>query len=199
MNTSPEAKPDDRCVKEYLAGRVSSFNELYERYKNPLYGYLCRSVADRDKADELFQDVWARVISSIDRYERRGKFRSWLFSCAHNILVDHYRKRSPEILPETQGLVAPAEELDSNLELRVHQLMKSLPFDQRQAFYLREMLGCSMKEISSIQNCSLEATRSRLRYAYNKLKRKLLAEQISSHDQNNQRSTGKQPVMGAEN
>ncbi len=169
MSGQPLTNEDDECVRRYLKGDASAFEVLYERYRLRLYAYLTRSVSGTGVADELFQDVWVKVIASLPRYKRQGRFRSWLFSCAHNVLVDHYRKQRPVEADDASEAAEPLREdvpEAGEVRQRIEAALASLTFDQRQAFYLRAELGCSMKEIAEVQQCSLEAGRSRLRAAY---------------------------------
>ncbi|HIG39802.1 MAG: sigma-70 family RNA polymerase sigma factor [bacterium] len=82
---------DDQLMQAYARGKTDAFDQLYLRYKQPLYGYLYRN-CHRTEVDELFQEIWLRVIASQSRYKGNNKFRAWIFTLAHNCLVDHYRK-----------------------------------------------------------------------------------------------------------
>ncbi len=163
---------DDVLVRQCLKGDTRAFSTLYEKYRVRLYGYVLKNSPDREAAGDLFQDVWVRVLASLDRYEAKGRFRQWLMTCAHNVIVDNYRRSRP-----TGEEVEPVDEINrgESLEVaeRIDQAIRLLPFDQRQAFWLREELSCSVKEIAEIQECSLEAAKSRLRYAYGKLREEL--------------------------
>jgi len=85
-------RSDDDLMAAFGRDDAGAFDVLYARYREPVYGYLYRNCRDETVAAELFQDVWLRVIASAGRYKRRGRFRSWLFSLAHNRLVDFYRE-----------------------------------------------------------------------------------------------------------
>lgn len=176
-----DSRTDDQLFAAYgRSGRNDrrAFDVLYARYKDPLYGYLLKNCRDEAMAGEMFQDVWLRVITSSGNYERRGKFRAWLFTLAHNRLVDYYRKadRWHETEP-TERIVTeqhPEQLADSSERYsRLEAVVRELPFDQRQAFYLREECGFAVREIAEIQEIGVEAAKSRLRYAYSKLREKL--------------------------
>ena len=87
-------RSDDALMKAYQGGDVRAFDELYRRFKQPLYSFLIRQSGGEPVARELFQDVWLRVISSSKRYHCNGRFRSWLFTLAHNRLVTSTGTRS---------------------------------------------------------------------------------------------------------
>ncbi len=173
-----EKKPvdDDALYRAYGAGKKSAFDVLYQRYKQPIYNYLYRSCSDSQDADELFQQVWLRVVAAAANYRSHGRFRSWLFTVAHNCIVDFYRKYRPpesEFVDDHHSENPDYETMDVAGKLRF--AISQLPADQRQAFYLRQESGFSVREIAVIQGIESEAAKSRLRYAYEKL-RLLLGE-----------------------
>ncbi|MBO6704438.1 MAG: sigma-70 family RNA polymerase sigma factor [Pseudomonadales bacterium] len=163
---------DEQALKQYAAGDTRAFDQLYGKYRDLLYGYLVKSCSDRELADEMFQDVWLRVIKNASRYESRGKFRQWLFSVAHNVVVDHHR-RNKHKFEEITELASDSSFESQEIGSRISQAIKTLPFEQRQAFHLREQLGCSIRGISEIQACTEEAAKSRIRYAYSRLRQQL--------------------------
>ena len=82
---------DEELMLSYGGGDAGSFETLYRRHRGPLYRFLLRQVSDAATAEELFQDVWMRVIDSRGRYQARAKFSSWVYAIAHNRLMDFYR------------------------------------------------------------------------------------------------------------
>lgn len=176
-DTSGGTRSDDQLMAAYARSDRRAFDELYARYREPLYGYLYKNCRDESVTSEMFQDVWLRVISSSGSYRREGRFRSWLFTLAHNRLVDFYRRNesSPDTEPVNDDLVAGPDAPDHGAEAREQRtrfeaVIRNLPQEQRQAFYLREECGMAVKEIAEIQSITVEAAKSRLRYAYAKLK-----------------------------
>lgn len=172
---------DDRLMRSYCKGDQRAFDELYARYKQPLYSYMLRNCRAEHIAGELFQDVWLRVISSAKNYTNKGKFRSWVFTLAHNRLVDYYRRAEHQYPkdPETESLKGRHEPeqvvMSREAMTYLEGVIQALPFDQQQAFYLREENGFCVKEIADIQGITAEAAKSRLRYAYAKLRTAILA------------------------
>src|SRR5712664_4738850 len=84
---------DEELMLSYGGGDARAFETLYRRHRGPLYRFLLRQVGDAATAEELFQDVWMRVIDSRGRYEARAKFTSWVYAIAHNRLMDFYRAK----------------------------------------------------------------------------------------------------------
>ncbi len=170
---------DDQLMVSFGRGDRPAFDLLYARYKQPLYGYLYRNCGNEASIDELFQDIWLKVIASSSRYKRRGKFRSWIFTLAHHCIVDFYRKSARQAVKQSaveelaSNQSTESSVRDSEVLLAVQTAIASLPLEQRQAFCLREESGFSVKEIAEIQDISVEAAKSRLRYAYVKLRIRL--------------------------
>ena len=181
---------DDRMMAVFQHGQVSGFDRLYAKYRQPLHGYLYRHCRDDALTEELFQDVWLRVVSAAAGYQKRGRFRSWLFSLAHNRLVDHYRRNQANptftdedsvALSEDQQAVSGPEALDqSRLRQNLDVVIQMLPLEQKSVFFLREEAGLALKEIAEIQGISIEAAKSRLRYAYQKLRRALSEREVKA-------------------
>src|SRR5438552_9281400 len=82
---------DEELMLRYGRGDARAFELLYRRHRLPLYRFLLRQVGNAATAEELFQDLWMRVVNSRGRYEARAKFTSWVYAIAHNRLMDFYR------------------------------------------------------------------------------------------------------------
>lgn len=172
-------KTDDELFAAFARGDRQAFTELYDRYQDRVYGYIYRSVSVQQVAEDLFQDVWARVIAARDRFSHQQRFRSWLFTCAHNVIVDHYRRESrwktEELSPSLES-----DKVEDALQAvqwtRIRAVVETLPMEQKQAFFMRESFDSSVKEIAEVQGCSLEAAKSRLRYAYARIRESLGVE-----------------------
>src|SRR4029078_11305285 len=76
----------------YDGVEMRAFETLYSRHRGALYRYLTRQARDGEIANDLFQEVWSRVIANRARYEPRAKFRTFLFTLAHNCFIDHCRR-----------------------------------------------------------------------------------------------------------
>ena len=169
---------DESLMLRYARGDASAFESLYRRHRQPLFRYILRQCRERALAEELFQDVWMRVIRARGPYEVRAKFTTYLYRIAHNRLIDHLRKRKPETavlndLPD-DPVHAPERRAHSVRQTeRLLRALDSLPAEQREAFLLREEAGMGVSEIADATGVSPEAAKSRLRYAVNKLRRSL--------------------------
>ena len=159
-----------------------SFEELYKRHKGALFRFVLRSIRERALAEELYQEIWMRVIEARGRYQAEAKFTTWLYTIAHHRLVDHWRKRGLQLVSlddEESGRIEPragaGHEPDRLLEAkqslaRFARALEALPPAQREAFLLHEESGMSVAEIARATGANEEAAKSRLRYALSKLK-----------------------------
>src|SRR5690349_11744387 len=93
---------DGQLMLRYARGDARAFEKLYTRHRGPLYRYLCRHTRHSEAANDLFQEVWSKVIASRGRYEPRAKFSTFLYHIAHNCCVDHYRRAKGR--PESPAL-----------------------------------------------------------------------------------------------
>src|SRR5512134_2561706 len=83
---------DAQLMLAYARGEMRAFETLYSRHRAALYRYLVRQARDGEVANDLFQEVWSRVVVNRVRYEPRAKFRTFLFTLAHNCFIDHCRR-----------------------------------------------------------------------------------------------------------
>ena len=81
-------------------GDPEALGALLARYQNRLFRYLLRLVRETATAEDLFQQTWLRVAEKIGRYDPRRSFEAWLFSIAHHLAIDHFRRHRPESLDE---------------------------------------------------------------------------------------------------
>ena len=83
---------DESLMLQYQQGEQAAFETLYRRYKDTLYRYFLKHCSNQQQSEELYQEVWIKLINSTARYKPKAKFRTYLFTIAHNTLVDFYRK-----------------------------------------------------------------------------------------------------------
>ena len=179
--------PDDSfLMTRYARGDLTAFTQLYERHKGPLYRYLLRLTRDRAITEDLFQEVWSRVISSRERYEPRARFSTFLFSIGHNCFIDHYRRASNSPVSRADSLEHAAEALadsphrgperlaeSAQTAARFRAALERLPPEQREVFLLHEESGLDLDEIARLTGVGMETAKSRLRYAVAKLRQSL--------------------------
>jgi len=174
---------DEQLMLAYQAGNISAFEQLYKKHKGPLYRYFVRQLRDNTLAEDLYQEVWGKVIKAVESYQVSAKFTTWLYKIAHNLIIDHIRAVKP--LDDTQALgedqtmdsfnavsdVEPEQQLQQLQQAKLLQgCIDLLPAVQKEAFLLNVELGLTAAAISDIAKVTLEATKSRIRYAYQSIK-----------------------------
>lgn len=177
------APTDDDLMRAWRAGDVRAFETLYGRHKGPLYRFLRRQLRDGALADELFQDVWQRVIAARDGWKPEAAFSTWLYRIAHNRLNDHWRAarhRPPAPADADLRLDALADPETPERTLstfeqrrRLQCALDELPEEQREVLLLRLEQELTLEQIGEITGAGRETVKSRLRYAMDKLRTRL--------------------------
>jgi RNA polymerase sigma-70 factor (ECF subfamily) len=174
---------DGALMLRYRDGDVQAFEILYARHKGALYRYLQRMCRNPEAANDLFQEVWGKVIASRDRYEVRAQFNTFLFRIAHNCAIDYFRRSGRQQTQDVAGLeeeLPGAEDAQPDAQLSEAQLQAAyrdallqLPQEQRDVFVLYEETGLSLEDIGKLTGVAMETAKSRLRYAVGKLRASL--------------------------
>src|ERR1700691_4660759 len=89
---SAAAESDEQLMTPFSLGSPDAFSELFSRYKQPLFGFFRRRVADPAQAEELTQETFLAVLRASSRYESRALFRTYLYAIGFRILRAHRRK-----------------------------------------------------------------------------------------------------------
>jgi len=179
---------DEVLMLAYRDGDAAAFEALYARFRGPMYRYLLRQCGNKAIAEELFQDVWMRVIRARERYTVKASFSTYVYQIAHNLLIDHYRKTAGKLPlsydedPEANEAILvddgqPAVEVKVDCNRQVNELLVAigeLPDAQREAFLLKEESGMSLDEIAEVTGVNRETAKSRLRYAIRRLRQQLV-------------------------
>lgn len=178
---------DEELAISYVRGNNRAFDELLSRNQSKLFSYILFVVRDEDKANDLFQETFVKVITKLHqgRYVDSGKFGAWIMRIAHNVIMDWYREQ------RSRNLIEPTDEndlsnlsgneiLDSNVENRyvndqimvdVKNMMNMLPPTQREVVFMRFYLDLSFKEIAETTGVSINTSLGRMRYAILNLRR----------------------------
>ena len=174
---------DEELMLCFQRGDAAAFDALYRRYRNPLMGFLRQRMGDSAQAEELFQDIWTSIIRRIGDYRVESSFRTYLFHNARNRLIDHYRRgRDTVTLDEVDDELLSSEHVDDAVDAQrryrhLHAALQTLPDEQREAFLLKEAAGFSLQAVAEATGVTAETVKSRLRYAFRKLR--LLLEDVS--------------------
>lgn len=174
---------DEALMLAYAAGAVRAFEQLYARHRGPLYRFLQRQLRNPALAEEMFQDVWQRVIAAREGWRPEAAFATWLYRIARNRLNDHWRalKHRPPAPADADERAARVpdphtpERTLSEFEQRrrLQQALDELPDEQREVLLLRLEQELTLEEIGEITGVGRETVKSRLRYAMDKLRARL--------------------------
>ncbi|TWT20796.1 RNA polymerase sigma factor [Luteimonas wenzhouensis] len=177
--TAPEPA-DEALMLAYAGGDVAAFEQLYARHRLRLYRFLLGQLRDGALAEELFQDVWQKVIAARAGWKPEAAFTTWLYRIAHNRLADHWRAQrhrpaAPHDADERTARVpdpdTPERQLSEFEQRRQLQLaLDALPPEQREVLLLRLEQELSLEEIGAVTGVGRETVKSRLRYAMDKLR-----------------------------
>jgi RNA polymerase sigma factor (sigma-70 family) len=184
----PVPPSDEVLMQRYAGGDAKSFEALYQRHELRVWRFLERNVHNAAVADELMQEVWFSVAREAARYQPSARFSTWLFTIAHNRMVDAIRARRPVVSLEAFGSdddPAVSQLIDDprhgphagaiaheQAEALIRALA-ALPEEQREAFLLHVEGELTVYEIAAVTHCSFETAKSRLRYARSKLRERL--------------------------
>ncbi len=192
------APADSEIVKRAQAGDHDAFRILVERYQGRAYGLALRILRNEEQAKDAVQDSFLKVYRSLDRFEGRAGFYTWLYRIVMNQCLDHKRRdksdREVEWNDESAVGVLDASELAaspagrdadweapdvaierSEIRQAVARAINALPEDARRTIQLREIDGLSYKEIAEAMGIPKGTVMSRLHYARQRL-RELLQE-----------------------
>lgn len=179
---------DETLMLRYAGGDLGAFDTLYSRHELAVWRFVFRSVKVQAVADDLLQDVWFSVARHASGYEVKAKFRTWLFTLAHNRLVDHLRTAKHHTSLDASDedarsladtLVAdsgfgPVRQLQSSEQAAaLIAAVEQLPLEQREAFLLQAEGDLSVQEIAEATGVNFETAKSRLRYARASLRQHL--------------------------
>jgi RNA polymerase sigma-70 factor (ECF subfamily) len=186
---------DKELIRGYLSGNDKSFEILLTRNKDRVFGYIMSKVRDEDLANDIFQEVFIKVIRTFKNgsYNEEGKFLPWVLTISHNLVVDHFRKaKKMQMVSESSSkseefnIFSILSLTDNNIEddmikdqieSDIVRLVEHLPADQRDVLKDRIFKGMSFKDIAEQDDISINTALGRMRYALINL-RKL----IEKHD-----------------
>jgi RNA polymerase sigma-70 factor, ECF subfamily len=138
-----------RAISRARAGDEEAVRYLYIRYADNVYGYVASIVRDEHEAEDITQQVFAKLITAIGRYEQRQvPFSSWLLRLARNAALDHLRRRIATPIEDLRSQSEHADEAELSVMHPVGEALAALPADQRTVVVLRHVVGLSPGEIA---------------------------------------------------
>jgi RNA polymerase sigma factor (sigma-70 family) len=188
---SPSQETDEDLMARFARGDADAFENLYRRHELRVFRYLHRNLRNEAGANDLMQEVWFAVVRNAVSYQPTAKFTTWLFTIAHNRMVDMIRATSRlqsldagdtaaldgssllDSLAADPKLEPPAEVQSQHEAAALLNAVAQLPPEQRSAFLLQAEGELSVEEIAAATGSSFETVKSRLRYARAKLRQLL--------------------------
>jgi RNA polymerase sigma-70 factor (ECF subfamily) len=178
-NTAFELASDEQLMLDFRQGSREAFAELFERYRDVVYGFFRRRLDQSPRAEELTQESFLAVLKGIHRYEPRSAFRAYLFGIAFKLLAAERRKHPAA---SNEGIEAPDSPAADSMEdgLWVRQALAKLDDQEREVLLLREYEQLSYADIARLLRLPLNTVRSRLFRARMALKDALIPRPGSS-------------------
>jgi RNA polymerase sigma-70 factor (ECF subfamily) len=178
---------DEDLMLRFQEGDHAAFESLYRRYRAPIFSFLARQRGNRDFAEDLLQEVFARAVRGARDFKHGSRFSTWIYAIARNLAVDEARKarfrvftsldQKPSDDSQALGerLAAPTPGPDRSVVAKRLQddlicAISALPEEQREVFLLREHGGLSFGEISEVVGAKEGTVKSRMRYALEALR-----------------------------
>lgn len=171
---------DETLMLAWAGGELHAFERLYGRHRARLYRFILRQVREPALADDVFQDVWQRVIAARNGWTPDAAFATWLYRIAHNRVADHwrglqYRPPAPADGDERAARIPDPDTPERTLSefeqrRRLQLALDALPEEQREVVLLRLEQELTLDEIGAITGVGRETVKSRLRYAMDKLR-----------------------------
>ena len=185
----------ETLIQRCLAGDQLAWEAIVRQYRRKVFNVAYKFVGRHDEAEDLTQDIFLKVFKSLDTFDRRANFQTWLISVSRNLCIDHYRSvrkeretidrdvDSTQVAPPsagTPGQIAALEQRD-RVEL-LRQAMAALPATLRTAVLMRDIQECSYHEIARTLKLPEGTVKSRINRGRTELARqirKLRGEQFS--------------------
>ncbi len=183
---------DTQLISVFRKGDMAALETLISRHKDSVFSTISYMVKDNHVADDIFQEVFLRVIDKLqsNNYNEEGRFSSWVMRCAHNACIDYFRKiqytvsvgsNDKDIFEEIgdMGDAADNSIVQSETHEKIRRMLDFLPEEQREVIVLRHFGDMSFKEIADITGTSINTALGRMRYALLNLRRLMVEKEIA--------------------
>ncbi len=157
---------DEELMKNYQAGDMSSFDELYGRYKGKVYGFISSRVKEHSR-DEIFQRVFTRLHQKKHLYKQEYPFAPWFYTLIRNVIIDFYRERKFEYIELNEEMMWEREDEIQEFDLSI---LESLDEKEALLLYQKFVEGLSYKELEDKLNIKSATLRKRISRLVKKLK-----------------------------
>jgi RNA polymerase sigma factor (sigma-70 family) len=152
---------DESLMLDFQSGSREAFEELFARYRDPLYGFFQRRLHAVERADDLTQETFLAVIRATSRYEPRALVRTYLYGIALKLLAVE-RRQQMKNTPRESAAPEPSFDTAPDKSLWIRQALEKLDATEREILMLREYEQLSYSEIADLLRIPLNTVRSRL-------------------------------------
>ena len=168
---------ETQLFHNFLSGNDAAFRTLYDAFERSLYIYCCRLLKNDAEAKDLFQDIWIRMYKMRGERIQVRRFSGLLFTVARNFCLNSIRDNrgfnnlSLEEMAEDSEIFLRTQDIEnSDLRELLQKALSQLPFNQREAFILREYVGYNYNEIAEIMGTTSANVRARSHRARERLR-----------------------------
>jgi RNA polymerase sigma-70 factor (ECF subfamily) len=175
---------DEDLVERLKARDTAAFDMIYDRFNTRLFTFLVRLSRDRDRAQDLLEETWLRLVAHADRLRPDTSLGPWLFTVARNLYLSECRARvleqaDEDLLAQVSPAPSPFEETAANeSQRRLEAALASLPLHYREVLLLIAVEGLSTAEAAAVCGISNDALRQRLSRGRAMLSERLAADTL---------------------
>jgi RNA polymerase sigma-70 factor (ECF subfamily) len=156
----------------------ASTSAIWEQFSGRLKSFIAKRVRDEDAAEDVFQDVFAKIHERLVQVELTEKLEPWLFQVTRRSIIDHFRRQSPARRPKALPLDLEAErpspKATAELAACLRPMVDELPHEDQEALRLSDEEGLPQRELADRLGLSLSGAKSRVQRARKRLKGMLL-------------------------
>jgi RNA polymerase sigma factor (sigma-70 family) len=163
---------DGYYIEKVIHGDASAFASLVAKHKNLVFSIALKILNNREDAEEVAQDVFLKAYQSLNTFEMKSKFSTWLYRIAYNTSISKTRKKKPEYVTmnnyiitnfTTDEIVAGVDRMDDNEQIRmVEHVLRTLPEEDSLLITLFYKAEHSIDDISTITGLSVSNVKVRL-------------------------------------
>ncbi|UCG51770.1 MAG: RNA polymerase sigma factor [Candidatus Latescibacterota bacterium] len=176
-------KTDHQMMLAVRDGDLDKLGHLFEKYHKQVYNFVLRQVEDPQSCEDIVQEVFFRMLKYRHTYRGDGKFKTWMYSIAHNAKIDHFKKarHRQDLTGEIDGVAStlpnPEESFErSSRHTNLHRALGRLSDEKREVLIMSRFQNLKYEEIAQILDCPVGTIKARVFRALKDLKT-LLDEQ----------------------
>jgi RNA polymerase sigma-70 factor (ECF subfamily) len=189
----PQTLNDHELIARYMQGEEGCLALLVSRHKRRVFSSIMMLVRNKAIAEDLFQETFIKVINTLrsGNYKEEGKFLPWVIRIAHNLTIDHFRRerKMPKLRDTEEYSIFDtivsgndnAQEviLKKQTHYKLREMIKELPFEQKEVLMMRHFADMSFKEIADTTNVSINTALGRMRYALINIRKMMKEKNIN--------------------